>query len=134
MDVLKYPIVIIVILAGIVSCEKDFKNIGEDLLDNNLFSTGSYSAQVKGHSVRISRNKTNGTAHYLLGYTENPQFGSLRASIVAQLSLPEANPVFGDNAVIDSVIITIPYLSTLVGKQEATDPRDPKQNHQCSQF
>jgi len=134
MDVLKYPIVIIVILAGIVSCEKDFKNIGEDLLDNNLFSTGSYSAQVKGHSVRISRNKTNGTTHYLLGYTENPQFGSLRASIVAQLSLPEANPVFGDNAVIDSVIITIPYLSTLVGKQEATDPRDPSKTINVPNF
>lgn len=134
LDVLKYPIVIVVILAGIVSCEKDFKNIGEDLLDNNLFSTGSYPAQIKGHSVRISRNKTNGTAHYLLGYTENPQFGSLRASIVAQLTLPEANPVFGENAVIDSVIITIPYLSTLVGKQEATDPRDPSKTINVPNF
>jgi len=134
LDVLKYPIIIIMILAGIVSCEKDFKNIGEDLLDNNLFSTSSYSAQIKGHSVRISRNKTNGTAHYLLGYTENPQFGSLRASIVAQLTLPEANPVFGENAVIDSVIITIPYLSTLDGKQEVTNPLDPSKTINVPNF
>jgi hypothetical protein len=123
--VMKYPIFIVAILVGIVSCEKDFKNIGENLLDDNLFSTGSYSAQIKAHSIRVNSNKTNGMGHYLLGYTTNTQFGSLSASIVAQMSLPESNPDFGNNAVIDSVVITIPYLSTLDGTQDATDPNDP---------
>lgn len=123
--VMKYPIFIVAILVGIVSCEKDFKNIGENLLDNNLFSTGSYSALIKAHNIRIEANKTNGMDYYLLGYTTNAQFGPIRSSIVTQLMLPESNPDFGNNAVIDSVVITIPYLSTLDGTQDATDPNDP---------
>jgi hypothetical protein len=107
---------------AVISCEKDFKNIGTDIVDDNIFNNNKYSAQIKGYSVRITSNKTNTMSYYLLGYNENAPFGTLTASIATQLSLPEVNPDWGDNALLDSVVITIPYESRPDGKQDAPGP------------
>lgn len=122
---LKFPFLIVTIIIGIVSCEKDFKNIGDDLLDSNLFSTGKYNALINAYNVAIPFNKSNSLDYNLLGYTENSQFGSLTASVVGQLTLPSKTPDWGNNAVIDSVVFSVPYLSHLDGTQDATNPNDP---------
>lgn len=120
--VLKYLGIASGLLAGIISCENDFKNVGVSVVDNNIFATDSYISEVISYSKNIERNQTNGLSHYLLGVQRDGIFGKLEASVVAQLSLGETNPDFGTNAVIDSVIIDIPYLATLTGTYSNDTP------------
>lgn len=111
--VLKYLGIATGVLVGVISCENDFKNVGVDIVDNNVFSTNSHEFEVIAYSKNIVRNQSNNLNHYLFGVQNDDVFGTLEASIVSQLTLPESNPDFGLNAVIDSVIVDIPYLSTL---------------------
>lgn len=117
-----YTLITLFAIAGIVSCEKDLTNIGVDMVDNQLFNTSKYQVITKGWSTDILSNRTDNLTNYYLGYLETNRFGSLRASLVGQLTLPQSNPSFGENAAIDSVIITFPYFSTLNGKKTVTDP------------
>jgi hypothetical protein len=120
------PVVLVAILSFSYSCEKDFKNIGVDLVDNNVFSGDKYVALIQGHSEDILQNKTNGLSYYLLGHYQDTRFGSLTASVAGQLTMPTTeNPDFGENAAIDSVVVVIPYQSTLIGTQEVDDPNNP---------
>lgn len=120
--VLKYLGVASGILAGIISCENDFRNVGVSIVDNNIFSAKDTVLEVIAYTKDIERNQTNGLTHYLLGTQRDGIFGKLEASIVAQLSLSETNPDFGTNAVLDSVIVDIPYLATLSGTHENNSP------------
>ncbi len=119
--VLKYLGVTSGVLMGVISCENDFRNVGVNIVDNNIFSTDSYISEVKAYSRDIERNQTNTLEYYLLGVQKDEIFGKLETSIVSQLSLPETNPDFGTNAVIDTVIIDIPYLAILDGTQTGID-------------
>ncbi len=120
--VVKYLGVATGILLGVISCENDFRNVGVSIVDNNIFSTNSYVSEVISYSKNIEKNQTNGLFHYLLGVQRDDIFGKLEASIVAQLNLPETNPDFGTNAVLDSVVIDIPYLATLNGTNSNDTP------------
>jgi len=120
--VLKYLGVASGILAGIISCENDFRNVGVSIVDNDIFTSDSYVSEVIAYSKNIERNQTNGLSHYLLGIQRDNIFGRLEASIVAQLNLIETNPDFGTNAVLDSVIVDIPFLATLNGSHENDSP------------
>ncbi len=119
--VTKYLSLTALILIGVLSCEKDFKNVGVNIVDNNIFSTDKYTSEVVAYSDSIERNQTNGLTKYLIGVQRDAVFGKLEASLVTQLSLTENNPDFGTNAVIDSVIVDIPYFATLDGTQTDVD-------------
>jgi len=121
--VLKYLGVTTGVLIGVISCENDFRNVGVAIVDNNIFSTDKYTSEVISYSMNIERNQSNALSYYLLGVQHDDVFGKLEASIVAQLSLPETNPDFGINAVIDSVIVDIPYLATLDGTHSNNSPK-----------
>ncbi|PID68003.1 MAG: hypothetical protein CR968_03775 [Flavobacteriia bacterium] len=120
-------VAIVIILTGVVSCEKDFKNIGVDIVDNNIFSSETYQADIRGYSKNIDKNMTDGMSHYMLGYYEDNAFGSITSSIATQLGFAAnmANPDYGQNAVIDSVVVIIPYLSTLEGTITVANPDQP---------
>ena len=124
----KYTLLVVVVtfLIGVVSCEKDFKNIGVDIVDNNVFSSDSYEALVKGYHENIEKNLTSDMDYYMLGYYKNDVFGSITSSIAGQLTIADGvNPEYGSNAVIDSVVLIIPYLSTLKGRVTVDDPANP---------
>ena len=130
----KYLGVVSGVLIAVISCEKDFKNVGVDLVDNNVFSTDSYVSEVIAYSKNVEANKTNSLSYHLLGTAENGDFKKLNASIVSQLTLPIANPDFGEHAVIDSIILNIPFDATLLGNQEVPDPEDPNENISVPEF
>ncbi len=123
---LTYLGVISGVLVAIISCEKDFKNVGVNIVDNNIFTAAKYDvANITAYSQNILKNRTDRLDSYLLGTYEDPNFGSFSASIITQLGLVEPNPDFGANAVIDSVILNIPLQATLDGTLEATNPNNP---------
>jgi len=119
--VLKYLAISVGLLIGVISCEKDFTNVGVNIVDNNIFSTDKYTSEIIAYSQGVENVRANGLSDYLLGVQRDGLFGKLEASIVAQLSLATANPDFGENAVIDTVIVDIPYHATLDGTQTDID-------------
>jgi len=54
----------------------------------------------------------------MLGYNNDPIFGESNASFLGQIVPTEFSPSFGDNVVLDSVVLTIPYFSRAIDTNE----------------
>ncbi len=122
--VLKYLSLSALMLIGVLSCEKDFRNVGVDIVDNDVFTTDKYTSEIIAYSKNIERNQANALSKYLIGVHRDVVFGKLETSLVTQLSLVDTNPDFGTNAVIDTVIVDIPYFATLDGTQTDVDDNE----------
>lgn len=95
------------------SCEDDFTTIGSDFV-NSLNLPEPYVVQnMAAYSDNILSVESSGLRNYLLGYFEDPVFGNSDVSILTQLELENTNPDFGQNPVLDSVVLTLPLYSTL---------------------
>lgn len=102
---------------SIISCEKEIESIGVNLIDNNVFNKDVFVTEVTSENVNIDRVPTNGNSQYLLGVYSDNEFGTLKASIATQLILPTTGETYangyGTNTTIDSVLINIPYQTTV---------------------
>lgn len=118
---------IALIVLATVSCDKEIETIGLNLVNNNTFETSDFSQEVTTTTKNIVNVPANGVSQYLLGAYGDKEFGTLKASIVTQVSLPTVGASylngFGTNTVIDSVLITIPYQSTSDGKDATGKPK-----------
>jgi len=65
--------------------------------------------------------KSNNLPSFMLGYNNNPFYGESKASFLGQVVPAEFSPSFGENVVLDSVILTIPYYSRGVETSEEGD-------------
>ncbi len=118
---------IVVVFSGIISCEKDFTDIGTTIVKNNVFGTKDTILEVVITNKPITSVRADGLAfggtlgQYLLGVYNNPNYEKIEASIVSQLALPTdlsfVDKEYGaDTTVvttIDTVFIKIPYQATL---------------------
>ena len=113
---LKYIGLISVVFITSLSCEKEIESIGVNLVDNNTFSTGKHISEVITTTENIEKVPANSVSQYLLGSYADPEFGRLNGSIVGQISLPlvGSNYNYGENALVDSVLINIPYQATKI--------------------
>jgi len=114
----RYFIVSLGLIVGIISCEDDLQNIGVDIVDNDVFHSEKYVSEVVAYSNSTDRNQTNGLSTQLLGIQRDPNFGKLKASIISQLLMNKTNPEYGTEAVIDTVILNIPFSVTLDGTHD----------------
>ena len=117
----------LIVLFGIISCEKDFEDIAIDLINNKAFSVGDSIIEIVSYSVnvdtsRVDNNDFNKQPLYLLGVNQNMKFGYLKSAILSQVFLPVLGADFGDNAIIDLVVLDIPYYATRDTVQNAEDP------------
>lgn len=98
------------------ACDEDFSTVGSEIIGDNNFETSHESYSVIAHNQSIESVRSNGLSTYLLGYYSDPTFGSSSASFVGQMRINEDkyDPIFGDEVVVDSVFLTIPYFSTLI--------------------
>jgi hypothetical protein len=101
---------------SIISCEKEIESIGVNLIDNKVFDKDVLVTEVTSENVNVERVPSNGISQYLLGVYSDNEFGTLKASIAAQLLLPSTGEAYvngyGINTTIDSVLVNIPYQST----------------------
>lgn len=96
------------------SCEDDFTTIGGDFI-NNLELPEPYVVQnLAAYNDNILSVQSNTLNNYLLGKFEDPIFGSSDVSILSQFELEKTNPDFGQDPVLDSVVLTFPLFSTLI--------------------
>ena len=117
----------LILLFGVVSCEKDFEDIAIDLIENKSFSVGVDTINVVAYnnnifSSRVDNNNARNKPLPLLGVYQDKDFGYIKSAWISQLSLPIVGVNFGDNAIIDEVVVDLPYFSTRDGNQDAIDP------------
>jgi hypothetical protein len=115
------PMAVLMVLA-FISCDDDFTTIGGELIGGEFDSLPHYKAGVVAYSRNFGPVQSNGLSNNLLGVYNEPVYGQQEASVLTQLSLTSNNPVFGTDAKLDSVVLSLPYFSTQVEADANGDP------------
>lgn len=110
--------IITLFLIGFTACERDFKDIGIALVDNNKFDTNKLVSSIITYNKLVDSVRVDSLPEYVLGVNLNTTFGKTTASIAAQLTIPPSKIDFGSNPTIDSVILELPYFSTKTGTKK----------------
>ena len=113
-----YSALVTLFLIGFTACERDFKDIGIALVDNNKFDTNKLVSNIIAYNKAIDSVRVDSLPQYVLGVNQNNVYGKTRASIAAQVTTPPAGVDFGTNPTIDSVILELPYYSTKTGSKK----------------
>lgn len=106
----KYTALLICALALFwVSCSKTTETIGNGLLsESDHIGVGfADTLRITSHSEQIDTMYTKGITTVLLGSMMDPIMGLSNAGIITQLHLSSTNQYFGDNPVIDSVVLQL---------------------------
>ncbi|WP_016990157.1 DUF4270 domain-containing protein [Flavobacterium sp. ACAM 123] len=106
-------ILLVTCVVFLYSCDKDFNSIGDGLIGENHFDFVKYTTSVVAYNQKIGPIQSDNLPINALGIYDNPAFGTTTANFATQLVLESANPTIGKNPVIESVVLTIPYFSTL---------------------
>ncbi|PDH46206.1 MAG: hypothetical protein CND26_05075, partial [Bacteroidetes bacterium MED-G13] len=104
----------LILILLVYSCEKDLISFESGVINSENainFSTNQLLFSVKNNSENLNPVQSNGLPSYLIGSYNHPQFGTVKSSFVGQLVPANYNHNFGENAVIDSVILRIPLYS-----------------------
>ena len=123
----KYIVAMILVFAGVVSCEKDFTDIGSSIISNTAFTTSSLLVDVALENSPITRvpsgNISVEPGNYLLGVHASTEYEKIEASIISQLSISSSLQVVDDEnkyvsdttvvTTVDTVFIRLPYQVTL---------------------
>ena len=114
---------VLVLLVSLASCDKDFNEIGADIVGDDHFTFEKYTgASVKSYNQKIGAVSSNNLAINQLGFYDNPPFGTTQANFVTQVELSVSDPKFNNvdpenydvlPTVLDSVILEVPYFSTI---------------------
>lgn len=104
-------LLILVIVGSFVACEREFATIGSGIISENDFETSSQRFSVTTYNKDIGAIQTNDMPAILLGYNNDPVYGDYTANFVVQMTAAQYDPVFGQNVVLDSVVLTLPYFS-----------------------
>ncbi|MCO5264999.1 MAG: DUF4270 domain-containing protein [Lentimicrobium sp.] len=103
----------IIAIASIVitSCQKEPNLIGLDLLPTGEYLNLDYTdtSTLIAYTLREDSLRTDELSLNLLGSIADPVFGTTTASIYTQYKLVKNNLTFGENAVADSMVLTLVY-------------------------
>lgn len=128
-----YISVFVCLSVAIVSCEKDFTDIGSNVISNVKFDTNVDSVYVTAENSPLLRIQSDNIGllsqpqqtdlgQYLLGVYASPDYEKLEASIVSQLAITVGLKVIEDAnitdttdvfSVIDTVFLKLPYQVSL---------------------
>ena len=115
---------ILIFLLILTSCEKDFASFDSEVINSENainFSTNSIEYNLQSVSEKVNPVQTNNLSSFLLGSYNHPQYGNSISSFIGQMVPEEYNHDFGDNVVLDSVVLTMPYYSRGIETSEEGD-------------
>lgn len=113
--------VLTILTSFFIACDKDFATIESDIVTNDNatnFDGLSRNFDVIAYSKALPPVQSNSLPINLLGVYNDPIYGITTASVVSQLRSNLIDPDFGENVVLDSVVISIPYFSTAIENTE----------------
>ena len=98
------------------ACEDEMNTTGSGIVnevnfETNVASDFSLVSYTKNYPEGV---QTNGVPVGVLGIYNDAVYGKTTASFLSQMTLSRFSPEFGDNTVVDSVVLTLPYFSSLV--------------------
>lgn len=106
----------LLLIVSLSSCQEDLSSVGSDFINDPNFEFDLYDeATVVAYSRRAHPVQTNNLPVYQLGVYNDDVFGKTEASILAQVTMQQSNPSFGENPEIERIILSIPYFSTSSG-------------------
>lgn len=121
----KFALQIIVfgfIIVSFIACDKDFATLESDII--NSTNATNFSFEVEPFEV-ITYNESRGPVQTNnLGLNINTlgvyddSYGRTTSSFVTQLTTSIFDPTFGEEAVIDSVVLTLPFFSTAIDVED----------------
>lgn len=113
--------ILLAIAFGFIACDDEFATIDSDIINDDTatnFETTSERYEVISYTDVLEPIQTNSLGLYQLGVYNDPIYGQTVASILTQVNSGLIDPSFGENVVLDSVVLTIPYFSTNLGVSE----------------
>ncbi|HER40545.1 MAG TPA: DUF4270 domain-containing protein, partial [Salinimicrobium catena] len=111
---------VIAVVFSFVACEDDFETVGGNVIGEPGFNADLYEeTEITAVNNNLAPVQTNNLPLNLLGVYSDPVFGDQTASILSQVSLSAIDPDFGDQPVLDSVVLNIPYFSTQIENDAA---------------
>lgn len=111
----KFSIILFLTLT-FIACDKDYNTIGSDILSDQGFTTNNLKFPTVSYTKKINPVRSNNLNSSLLGVYKDPVYGLTSAHIVTQVTPNSFNPDFGVGAVLDSVILTMPYFANRTGE------------------
>ena len=121
---LKYFIIIILFTGFFIACDKDYVSLESDIINNDNaihFDTDALKFDVVTFNKKLDPVQTDNLPINLLGIYNNSLYGTTVGNVVTKLAPSSYDPTFGENVVLDSVILTIPYFSSLLETNENGD-------------
>ena len=110
------------VVFSFIACEEDFETIGSDVIGEPGFNAELYDeAEISARSLSYGPVQTNNLQLNLLGVYQDPIFGAQEASVLTNLVITNANPSFGTQPVLDSVVLSVPYFSREVTVEDETE-------------
>ncbi|EDP71161.1 hypothetical protein FBALC1_01717 [Flavobacteriales bacterium ALC-1] len=103
------------IILSFIACDKDFATLESDIInDGNATSFDIVSEQfdIISYTQALGPVQTNGLGLNTLGIYDDA-YGRTTSSFVTQVNPISYNPVFGEGVQIDSVVLRIPFFSTV---------------------
>ena len=101
-------------LLSLTSCEKTQNTIGSGFLDGEKFESGIFrGTSLLAYTKEKDKIKTSNSSLNLIGAYKDPIFGSIKSGFGIPMELSVVGPDFGTNPLVDSVILTMPYLGRL---------------------
>ncbi len=108
----------------LVSCDKDFNEIGSDIIGEDHFGLEQDSIKgITAYNIDFGSVESSNLPINALGYYNHPFFGKTKASFVSQIVLDTINPSFGTNPTVTKVELSLPYFSTLISTDAQTGNR-----------
>ena len=110
------------VILMIQACDTEFSEIGTGIVGIPDFEIKNRAYPITTYNKKITEFESSNIGNNLLGCYDDPVFGASNVSFVGQLIPKSFSPKFGDNAVLDSVVLTIPYSTTTKeGENGATE-------------
>ena len=104
-------LIFLVTLIGLSSCRKKPERIGNDLQPNNSLVSVAFSDEqdIVASTFTVPYLSTKMLGYTFLGNNNDPIFGISNFDFYTQFSLSTESQTWGDNAVVDSMVLNLTY-------------------------
>lgn len=113
-----YTILVSLFVASLfLACEEDFNTLESSIDINDNFNTALQKYATKAYTKKLNPVQTNNLPINAIGVYKDG-YGMTTSSVVSQLTPSSFDPSFPNNTVFDSIILNIPFFSTLTDTDE----------------